>query len=130
MPGRLSYRGYKVTESPCDYNRWKPKAPWDIPLKSRNTKMFALTKVYQSSMADWKSYKRGIYIIMYPQTLLKEYCPYLFETCKESTLMKLYEVVCKVEDDLRVNPDKTNKRKANDKENDEHVTGRTKLFFF
>nr|GEX52328.1 hypothetical protein [Tanacetum cinerariifolium] len=35
------------------------------------------------------------------------------------------------EDDLRINPpDKTYKRKANDKENDEHVTRRTETFFY
>nr|GEW67518.1 hypothetical protein [Tanacetum cinerariifolium] len=45
--------------------------------------------------------------------------------------MELYEVVCKAEDDLEINPpDKTYKRKVNDKENDEHVTRRTEAFFY
>nr|GEW67520.1 hypothetical protein [Tanacetum cinerariifolium] len=45
--------------------------------------------------------------------------------------MELYEVVCKAEDDLKINPpDKTYKCKANDKENDEHVTRRTEAFFY
>ncbi|GJY25682.1 hypothetical protein Tco_0400408 [Tanacetum coccineum] len=37
---------------------------------------------------------------------------------EELKLMELYEVVCKAEDDLRANPDKKNKRKAHDKDND------------
>ncbi|GKC58023.1 hypothetical protein Tco_1085621, partial [Tanacetum coccineum] len=44
----------------------------------------------------------------------------------EPTLIELYEVMCKAEDDLRIIArDKTYKRRAEDKENDEHVTGRT-----
>ncbi|GJS02538.1 hypothetical protein Tco_0319046 [Tanacetum coccineum] len=43
MPYHPIYRGDRVTESPHVYNRWKPKAPWDIPMKSRNVEMFALT---------------------------------------------------------------------------------------
>ncbi|GJV18861.1 hypothetical protein Tco_1367881 [Tanacetum coccineum] len=56
-------------------------------------------------------------------SLLAEYSPYVLkfiETCEEPTLIELYEVVCKAEDDLQINPsNKTNKRKSNDKENDE-----------
>ncbi|GJU17530.1 hypothetical protein Tco_1145496 [Tanacetum coccineum] len=53
------------------------------------------------------------------------------ETWNEPTLMELYEVMCKVGDDLRINPpDITNKRTTDDKENDEKVTGRTEGFFY
>ncbi|GJX20243.1 copia protein [Tanacetum coccineum] len=45
--------------------------------------------------------------------------------------MKLYEVMCKAEDDLRIIVcDKTNKRRADDKENDELVTSRTEGYFY
>ncbi|GKC69957.1 hypothetical protein Tco_1115840 [Tanacetum coccineum] len=45
--------------------------------------------------------------------------------------MEIYKVMCKVKDDVRINPpDKTNKCKADDKENDEQVTGRTEGFFY
>ncbi|GKA84049.1 hypothetical protein Tco_0805644 [Tanacetum coccineum] len=68
------------------------------------------------------------------QSITDEYSPYIFkfiETCKDPMLMELYEVMCKAEDDLRINPlDKTNKYKAIDEENDEQVTGRTELFFY
>ncbi|GJV62529.1 hypothetical protein Tco_1473357, partial [Tanacetum coccineum] len=44
--------------------------------------------------------------------------------------MELYELVCKAEDDLRVKPDKIKKCKADEKVNDERVTGRTEGFLF
>ncbi|GKD54421.1 hypothetical protein Tco_1287808 [Tanacetum coccineum] len=42
---------------------------------------------------------------------------------KEATLVELYELPCKSEDDLRVKPDKIRKHKAN-KDNDKHLTRR------
>ncbi|GKF71568.1 hypothetical protein Tco_0207682, partial [Tanacetum coccineum] len=63
-----------------------------------------------------------------------EYSPYVFrfkKTCIEPMLMDLYEAMCKAEDDLWIIAcDKTYKCKANDKENDEQVTGSTQGFFY
>ncbi|GJT86649.1 hypothetical protein Tco_1068366 [Tanacetum coccineum] len=68
------------------------------------------------------------------QSITDEYSPYIFkfiETCEDPMLTELYEVMCKAEDDLRINPlDKTNKYKVIDEENDEQVTGRTEGLFY
>nr|GEX39582.1 hypothetical protein [Tanacetum cinerariifolium] len=48
----------------------------------------------------------------------------------EPTLIDLYELACKVEDALRVKPDKIKKRKADEEVNDRQVTKRTEGFFF
>ncbi|GKA26392.1 FH protein interacting protein FIP2 [Tanacetum coccineum] len=47
------------------------------------------------------------------------------KTYKEPTLIKIYE-----DDLLIIARDKTNKRNAEDHENDEHIIGRTKWFFY
>lgn len=51
------------------------------------------------------------------------------ETYEEPTLTRLYELVCKVKDALRVKTDGVKKRKAEEM-NDERVTRKTKGFFF
>ncbi|GKC54089.1 hypothetical protein Tco_1076834, partial [Tanacetum coccineum] len=98
---------------------------WSISFKTRRTSKTS------SALKDI------IYVVFVQDrniSLSKEYSPCIFnfmETGEEPTLMELYDVVCKVGDDLRVKPpDKINKRKANDELNYEHVTGRTKGFFF
>nr|GEU80431.1 hypothetical protein [Tanacetum cinerariifolium]GEX76282.1 hypothetical protein [Tanacetum cinerariifolium] len=56
------------------------------------------------------------------------------EMLDQTQMIRCYHLESKVliaEDDLRINPpDKTYMRKANDKENDEHVTRRTKTVFY
>ncbi|GKB16583.1 hypothetical protein Tco_0850506 [Tanacetum coccineum] len=68
------------------------------------------------------------------QSLPEEYSLYVFrvmEIGREPTLVELYEVICKAEEDLRIIAhDKTKKHRAEDKENDEHVTRRTEGFFY
>ncbi|GJY59785.1 hypothetical protein Tco_0459677 [Tanacetum coccineum] len=68
------------------------------------------------------------------QCLPEEYSPYVFrvmEIGREPMLVELYEVICKAEDNLWIiADDKTNKHRAEDKENDKHVTGRTKGFIY
>nr|GFA89445.1 hypothetical protein [Tanacetum cinerariifolium] len=60
--------------------------------------LFYYGMVYQASLKDWKPYK-------------------------EPTLIKLHEVMCKAEDDIRIIArNKTNKCSAKDKENDEQTT--------
>ncbi|GJZ92172.1 hypothetical protein Tco_0664237 [Tanacetum coccineum] len=63
--------------------------------------LFYQGRVYQSSPEDWQSYKRGIRGILFVQSLPEEYSPYIIrfmETCREATLMELYEVICKDKD--------------------------------
>ncbi|GJV62117.1 tryptophan synthase beta chain 1-like protein [Tanacetum coccineum] len=97
----------------------KPRKPArSIYQDDKVTEMFSLT--YELS-----------YYRMRAGTSASPYDFKFMETCEEPTLMELYEVTCKAKDDLWINPpDKTNKRKADDKENDEHVTGRTEWFFY
>ncbi|PWA64589.1 PC-Esterase [Artemisia annua] len=51
------------------------------------------------------------------------------ETSGEPTLIRIYELVCKAEDDLSVKSDGVRKQKV-EEVNDEQVTGRTEGFFF
>ncbi|GJS52736.1 hypothetical protein Tco_0626098 [Tanacetum coccineum] len=153
---RLIYRGDRVTESHHVHNRWEPEDPRDVDPESRNAKMFRMTcelthllLCYLVSFRFHFSIMKGfinrlckiehpiceafrVFCIM--QSLPKEYSPYVFrfmKTCKEPSLMELYEVMCKTEDDLRIIArNKTNKRRAEDKEIDEKATGRTKGFFY
>ncbi|GKC47754.1 hypothetical protein Tco_1065476 [Tanacetum coccineum] len=146
------YRGDKVTESHRVYNRWEPEHPRDFDPESRNAEMFAITyKLTHHLMCDLTSFRChfsimeglinrfqkignpiseafGVFFIM--QHLPVEYSPYVFKfmkTRREPTLMELYEVMCKAEDDLRIIAhDKKNKYKAEDKENDEQITRGTK----
>ncbi|GKC38184.1 hypothetical protein Tco_1050568 [Tanacetum coccineum] len=117
MLARPIYQGDRVTELHHVHNIWKAKHPWDILLESRNAEMFSLT------------YKLTHYLMCYPTS----FSPYVFkfmETCEVLTLMELYDVMCKAEYDLPINShDKTNKRKADDKESDNQVTKRTEGFF-
>ncbi|GKB18937.1 hypothetical protein Tco_0852860 [Tanacetum coccineum] len=107
MPYRLIYRGDRVTESPHVHNIWKPKAPWDIHPELRNAEMFAVT--YELS-----------YYHMRPGTSLG----FTFPSWRDLS------IVSGRLDDLSVKPDKTNKRKADNEENEEQVTGRIEGFFF
>ncbi|GKB56993.1 hypothetical protein Tco_0913179 [Tanacetum coccineum] len=127
---RPIYYGDKVTESPHIHNGWEPKHPWDIHPESRNAEIFSLTH----ELNDWKPLSEAFEVFCIVKSLPTEYSPCVFkfiETWKEPTLIELYEVMCKVEDDLRINPpDITNKRTTDDKENDEKVIGRTEGFFY
>ncbi|GKD23505.1 hypothetical protein Tco_1225208 [Tanacetum coccineum] len=120
MPARRIYQGDKITELSHIHNRWKPNIPPEIPPIERNKIGNPISEAYM--------------VFSIVLSLLAEYSPYVLkfiETCEEPTLMELYEVVCKAEDDLQINPsNKTNKRKANDKENDEQVTRKTDGFFY
>nr|GEU50079.1 CCR4-Not complex, subunit 3/ 5 [Tanacetum cinerariifolium] len=96
----LSITRHKVTDSPRVYVRWEPEHPRDTDHESRKDEMFSITRE-------------------------------LSNYCIEPTLMGLYEVMSKAGDDLQIIArDKKNKRKTEDMENDENVTGRTGGFFY
>ncbi|GJU93875.1 hypothetical protein Tco_1318631 [Tanacetum coccineum] len=144
MYARQIYRGDSVTESPHVYNSWEPKHPWDIHPELRNADMFSLThelsyyRMRAGTSARFPYSMKGFInclrkignhvseafkVFCIVQSLLVEYSPYIFklmETCEEPMLMEFYEVMCKAEDDLRINPPKKlNKHNVNDEENDE-----------
>ncbi|GKB65503.1 hypothetical protein Tco_0921689 [Tanacetum coccineum] len=109
MPDRPIYRGDWLTKTPRVHNNWKPKVPRDNHPASRNSKMFDLTYAIRSYHMHSETSIRLHFLSWKDFTIIFEGLP---------MLMNLYEVVCKAEDDLRVKPDKTNKHKANDEEND------------
>nr|GEV55574.1 cation-chloride cotransporter 1 [Tanacetum cinerariifolium] len=126
MPAHPIYRGDRVTESPRVHNRWKPKVPREIPPSARNVELFDLTHMMRCNHLESGRYARFHFSIMegfynylrripvneaymvfcIMQSLHIEYSPNIFkfiETCEEPTLMELYHVMCKAEDDLRIN---------------------------
>ncbi|GKB46473.1 hypothetical protein Tco_0897226 [Tanacetum coccineum] len=112
----------KMLKSHRVHNRWEPEHPRDVDLESRNAEKIRnpISEVFE------------VFCIV--ESLPKEYSPYVFrftKTCKEPTHIELYEVMCKVEDDLQIIAhDKTNERRAEDKENEDKFTGRNYGFFY
>ncbi|GJU08344.1 hypothetical protein Tco_1124774 [Tanacetum coccineum] len=118
-------RHEQVTESPCVHDRWKPKVPRDTLPAARNYNMFDLTQMIRSYHMRVETSVRFHFSVM------EGFYNHLRRTCKEPTLMELFKAVFKVEDDLTVNPpNKTKKRKTNNEEKDEQVSGRTEGSFF
>nr|GEU59079.1 hypothetical protein [Tanacetum cinerariifolium] len=122
------------------HNKWEPKHPQDVDLESKNTEIFSMTYelthlpmhypisfMLHLSIIEgfinrlWKIgnlISKAFWVFCIPE----EYSPHVFrfmETYRKPTLMELYEVMCKAEDDLWIiSREITNKHSAKDKEDD------------
>ncbi|GKC75634.1 hypothetical protein Tco_1126408 [Tanacetum coccineum] len=100
MPEHLIYRSERVTRSSHIYDCTKPNVDWDIHPISRSADMFSLTYELRNHHKHTSTSAMSHFTMM--EELINRLWKIRIPTCEEPFLIELYELVCKVKDDLRV----------------------------
>ncbi|GJU77722.1 hypothetical protein Tco_1274792 [Tanacetum coccineum] len=109
MPNHPRYHGERVIRSPRVHNSWKPEVPRDIHLESVKAEMFTLTYELRNYHMTPGTTTRFHFSFM--EGFFNRLCKIGNLTCKEPTLMRLLDLVCKAKDDLMVKYDKIRKHR-------------------
>ncbi|PWA49552.1 Integrase, catalytic region, Zinc finger, CCHC-type, Peptidase aspartic, catalytic [Artemisia annua] len=108
MPYHPMDHGEKVTESPHIQHVWKPRAPSDVHPNSRDTKMsFLMHEMRNHNMQEGTSERFQDTVVQgllnHLQQFLPEKChPQLLGTCDKPTLVQLYKLFSRAEEDFIV----------------------------